>query len=622
MTRKSPENGGERRDAAAEESARRDGPPVLSIGSMLAVALSLALITAFGELTLLAILKFRFHRELHLGPHVVWMTPVALTVVFAVPTILLVAGSLAWRRIARPSFFVAALVFLMMINLILVERHFSIWALLILSLGIAVQTGRLAESHYPLFRRILRLTTPALLGLVALATIGVEGRLALREARAEDGLPAASDGSPNVLFIILDTARARTMSLYGYERETTPRMDELAERGVVFDFAAPPGTWTVPSHGAMFTSYWPNELGAWWRSEDKVPPVETLASFMSRKGYRTAGFIGNWFHIGAESGMGTGFIHYDDLGRSPAQIARGSGMIRWLSQRRTVRRIIGLYETLGRRRAPDVSASFLRWLDHDSDRPWFAFLNYFDVHSPALPPAPFDERFGTSGASREPVIIEELNRVVDVPPDVALAELDAYDGAMAYLDDQIGLLFDELDRRGALDNTIVIISSDHGEELGEHGSWGHAYSLYAEIVHVPLILFGPGVPAGIRIARPASTRSIALTIADLARLEDAPFRGVTLAQHWRSPSLPDSAYDPAYSEFGKYQSLYGDRYHYFEGIRDDLEHLFDFRSDPLDEFDLVHAVGDSILDVFRERLPKITKPVDRDADIGVPPAGN
>jgi hypothetical protein len=326
---------------------------------MVAVAVSLALITAFGELVMLALLKFVLDRELHLGPSVVWMTPVALLVVFTVPVLLLIALSRVWPRVARADVYVATLVFLMMINLILVERIFSIWALLILSLGVAVQSGRLAETHAAMFRKVLRAATPGLIVLVLVSTLVVEGGIAFRESRAEAGLPPAREGAPNVLFIILDTVRARTLSLYGYDRETTPNIDRLGDRGVVFDFGISPGTWTVPSHGSMFTGLWPHELGTWWTGPEREPPAETLAQFMSGKGYRTAGFIGNWYHIGAESGMGTGFVHYDDLGRSPAQIVRGSAMIRWLSQRRSVRRVIGLYETLGRRRGHDVSRSFL-----------------------------------------------------------------------------------------------------------------------------------------------------------------------------------------------------------------------------------------------------------------------
>jgi arylsulfatase A-like enzyme len=597
----------------------RDTGKGLGAWQILAVAASLALITAFGELTLLAALKFVLHRRLHLGPSVVWMTPIALLVIFAVPGLLFVVASRFWRRLADPGVVVTSLVFLMMLNWILVERIISIWALLILSVGVAIQAGRLARAHRQSFQRLLRIATPALAALVIVATIAVEGGLALSRSRAEHRLPPARDGAANVLFIILDTVRARTLSLYGYERETTPNLERLAARGVVFDRATSPGTWTVPSHGSMFTGKWPFQIGSWWSSPERLPPGTTLAGFMAEHGYRTAGFIGNWYHIGKESGLSSGFGYYDDLGRSPAQIARGSAMIRWLSQRRTVRRIIGLYETLGRRRAPDVSRSFLAWVDNGSERPWFAFLNYFDAHSPFLPPPPFDARFGTSVSYREPVVIEELNMEVDPTPEVVQAELDAYDGGMAYLDAEIGLLFDALDARGELENTIVIIGSDHGEELGEHGRWGHAYSTYAEIVHVPLLVLAPDAPAATRIATPVSLRNIPATIADMAKLDGAPFPGVSLATHWRALDGGPVVTDTALSIFGKYRSLYDEQYHYLTGVFDDREHLYDHRVDPLDVNDLAQTPEAApILERFRRDVAAVAPASNRQTDVGTP----
>jgi arylsulfatase A-like enzyme len=336
---------------------------------------------------------------------------------------------------------------------------------------------------------------------------------------------------------------------------------------------------------------------------------------MAQQGYRTGGFIGNWYHIGNESGMGAGFITYDDIGHSIAHVSRGVALVRWSSQQRPIRRLIGLYETLGRRRAPDVSASFLRWASASSDHPWFAFLNYMDAHSPYLPPPPFDAMFGTSVAYREPIVIEELNRNVEPTPERVQAELDAYDGGMAYLDDQIGRLFDELERRGMLDNTIVVITSDHGEELGEHGRWGHAYSLYAEIVHVPLLIVGPGVPAGVRVARPASLRSVPATIAELIGTTAAPFPGISLSGHWRGAE----GGDPAFSEFGEYLSLYDDRYHYLVGVFDDQEHLFDHRLDPLELQDLASPAMDSVLAAFRRASFAISPPGAREPDRVAPP---
>jgi arylsulfatase A-like enzyme len=190
---------------------------------------------------------------------------------------------------------------------------------------------------------------------------------------------------------------------------------------------------------------------------------------------------------------------------------------------------------------------------------------------------------------------------------------------MAYLDEQIGLLFDALDARGALENTIVIIGSDHGEELGEHGRWGHAYSTYAEIVHVPLLILAPGAPAAARIATPASLRNIPATIADLARLDNSPFPGISLAAHWRALDGGAAPNDTALSVFGKYRSLYDDQYHYLTGVWDDLEHLYDHRIDPLDENDLASLPEvAAILERFRRDVAAVAPRSNRKTDAGTP----
>jgi arylsulfatase A-like enzyme len=260
--------------------------------------------------------------------------------------------------------------------------------------------------------------------------------------------------------------------------------------------------------------------------------------------------------------------------------------VRWLVARRSIREALGLYETLGRKGAPQVNRETLRWIRRESPRPYFAMLNYMDAHSPYLPPEPYMSRFGGRG-DRPPVVIEELNMVETVDPDRARAEVAAYDGGIAYLDAQLGRLLTELQREGELDNTIVIITADHGEELGEHGRWGHAYALHGEIVHVPLVIFGPGVPAGMRIEQPVSVRNIAATITELARVPDTAFPGISLASRWRGGAPPDTAL----TEFGNKLSLYDDRFHYVQSIRGSGERLYDYRADPYERNDLAAAAG-------------------------------
>src|SRR5262249_30983432 len=146
-----------------------------------------------------------------------------------------------------------------------------------------------------------------------------------------------------------------------------------------------------------------------------------------------------------------------------------------------------------RKSAAEISRAFLDWLTSEEQRPFFVFLNYFDAHAPYRPPPPFDLRFGRKRASA-------WSRVAHtplIPPFELKAMVDSYDGTLAYLDSQLELLFSALESQGILENTLVIITSDHGEEFGEHGLLDHGNSLYLASVHVPLVIHFPGrVPAG------------------------------------------------------------------------------------------------------------------------------
>jgi arylsulfatase A-like enzyme len=182
------------------------------------------------------------------------------------------------------------------------------------------------------------------------------------------------------------------------------------------------------------------------------------------------------------------------------------------------------------RTADDITSSFLRWRRQQiGTRPYFAFLNYFDAHEPYTPPAPFDEQFG------RPRVRQVINN--RRPTDEELRDArDAYDGAIAYLDAELKQLLGELERRGELDNTLVIITSDHGEHLGEHGLLDHGNTLYSPLLRVPLVLTMPArIPAGLRVEEAISLRNLPSTILDLLGIEPRrPFPGYPLARSWQS----------------------------------------------------------------------------------------
>ena len=254
--------------------------------------------------------------------------------------------------------------------------------------------------------------------------------------------------------------------------------------------------------------------------------------------------------------------------------------------------------------ARGINRAFLDWHSRKGrgNRPFFAFLNYMDAHEPFLPPPDHPAKFGDGPASRGDYWMLLHNWDVDKthfsPREVALNR-DGYDNCIADLDQQIGSLLDELDRRGVLDNTLVIITSDHGEEFGEHNVFNHGYSLNLYETHVPLLIISRAVPAGRAVADAVSLRDVPATITDLLGLSAAsPFPGRSLSAYWRpesgagrppdTPALseadfPTIALDPRRgrgpTQRGYTMSLVSGGWHY---IRDggDAEWLYNLADDP------------------------------------------
>jgi len=375
------------------------------------------------------------------------------------------------------------------------------------------------------------------LGIVVIVGGGWAGWRVMDERRTVSGLPKPAGSAPNVLLIVWDTVRRDQLSTYGYKRPTTPRLDEIARRGVRFDHTIAAAPWTLPSHASMFTGRWPHEHKADWLVPfDARFPV--VAEAFDSAGYRTGGFVGNMFYCSYEHGLGRGFTRYVDYQVTPGEILYSASLGRLVTNLPLSRRISGYYQEMGYADAEDVNHAFLRWVGHGSDRPYFAFLNYIDAHVPRLVPEPFDTLFGNPEDRPLDRIRYSLHHAnmegwVRFKPRLMQTEVDAYDGGIAYLDRETDRLLRTLEQRGLLENTVVVITSDHGELFGEHGVAGHGTSLYREATDVPLVIIAPGrVPAGKLIEQPASLRNMAVTLMDLAGLTPAQrFPGVSLLRY-------------------------------------------------------------------------------------------
>ncbi len=369
---------------------------------------------------------------------------------------------------------------------------------------------------------VLPLTpTPGSAGLsrMRLSWTGAEA-LDLRSLQLE---VARSTPAPDVLFISIDTLSAEHLSLYGYERRTSPALDAFAEGAIVFEQAQANAPWTLPSYLSQFTGLYPEGM----RRRSIVPEVPesglpyalhadgtTMAELFGANGYRTGAWVDNpWFSSGG--GLLQGFEHHDDSDLRRPGLPSDSGL-------RT------------------MQPAIVDWLSTNDPRPFFAFVNCLDVHTPYAVDA-FDEPPFEGPTPRTPpgsIAISPFRETLralfqaELPKGHGLSPgdrvnpipfTDRYDEGVLLMDGGLGAFLDDLQARGLLENTIVVISSDHGEAVGEHGWYfGHA-QLYQETIHVPLVLRLPGPDRiAMRIERPVELVDLLPTLVELCDLAGTP----------------------------------------------------------------------------------------------------
>ncbi|MDX2122243.1 MAG: sulfatase [Gemmatimonadota bacterium] len=555
--------------------------------------------------------------RLMLGDHLWWMPAAAQIALMSLVALLGWSLARRWPGKVTLPILVGVLTGLAVLSpLRLLDGLLGVWTVNLIVLGLAVRGGQWLGP-----KLAVRLTGIRRIAVAGIVTVPlVAGGIGLRhqraEARAVAALPPARSGSPNVLLLVLDTVRAMSLSVYGYQRPTTPVLERLAARGVVFDRAISTAPWTRPSHASLFTGRWEHELTA-----DHLVPLDgtypTLAEQLAGVGYRTGGFVANLTHATPAAGIARGFAHYEAHLVTPAQVAVSA----WFPGR--------LYKMLPRggplpearinyvrKTADDINRAILAWVDRSPGRPFFAFANYMDAHDPYRPQPPFDTLFAEPAYPALPPT-RAGGPGLDRP-----REMRPYDQAIAYLDYEIGRLLDSLDARGLLANTVVIITSDHGEAFGEHGIYGHGSTLYMPMLHVPLLLAGPGGwPAGKRVEEWVSLQALAPTVMELAAPEvRQPFPGPSLTRFWRgdsigaAPLLAGSRYaanNPAWYPTSK-GTLHG---LIAEGrllVReaDGRRELFDLASDPLQYTDLLlRNPGDPLAGRLASQLTALVGPV-------------
>jgi len=303
--------------------------------------------------------------------------------------------------------------------------------------------------------------------------------------------PVAREASPpHILLISLDALRGDHLSCNGYDRHTTPFLDELAARGVRFSHASVNTHGTPSSHTTMLSSLYQETHRVWAdpasgssRAPSIPAEVELLQEILGREGWTTAAVTGGGW-MSASYGFSRGFDHFSDEGRTADQ---GAGIF---------------IETVAEALA--------------SGGPVFAFFHTYQVHSPYLPPAGYRALFGEYKGSIEPTSEALRPYTTNAGNHLERDDFDflvsQYDGEIRFLDDSLRELFNRLEAIGFLDNAVVLITADHGEEFGDHGGLLHRGSLYEELVRVPFIIWGRGVPAGVVDPTLVSTVDIAPTL--------------------------------------------------------------------------------------------------------------
>jgi arylsulfatase len=347
------------------------------------------------------------------------------------------------------------------------------------------------------------------------------------DARAAKLSASASESPLRLIVLIsLDTLRADHLSLYGHERFTSPSLDTLALDGVVFDDASAVAPWTLPSHASMLTGLYPLKHRVTTMRSRLAEEFPTLATLLGAAGWETAAVVNSTWLRKDSFRLTAGFDRYLFVEDRPA------------------------------RRSPStwVTDQALAWLRDRGDRPLFLFAHYYDVHADYASEPAYEKLFVTPNdgiadgtgwqiaqTNFEPEYIEMCKRKARTPGctfggkaklrdvyDIEKPEFDEqdvlhveqlYDAGIRQLDAELGRLFAGMRGDGILDEALIVVTGDHGEGFREHGYLDHFIPMYQEMLHVPLLFRGPGVPRGKRVSVPVSGVDIAPTLLGLAGVE-------------------------------------------------------------------------------------------------------
>jgi arylsulfatase A-like enzyme len=350
-----------------------------------------------------------------------------------------------------------------------------------------------------------------------------------------------------------------------------------------------------------------------------------LGESLAAQGYLTGAFSANTAYVTPEWGLARGFSHFAAHGNSVISDATSTVYGKKLSQ--IVLPRVGYFDIPGRKRADEVNQELFDWLDKTNGRPFFAFLNYFDLHDPYLTEEPYKTRFSNKVARGNLINFQfqanTFRRKPSLTEQEVQAEVDGYDGCLAYLDAKLGDLFSELSRRGIDKDTLVIVTSDHGEAFGNHDLFGHGNGLYIESLHVPLIILWPGkIPSATRVPQPVSLHNIPATVLALVNGTDSVFPGNSLVRFWSGN--PGKEVEPIFANLspgrfkdglpsypsakGGLRSLVTEQWHFILSESGYAE-LYAWREDPNETRNLAKdPAGRIVTEELKQRLNSLMLP--------------
>jgi arylsulfatase A-like enzyme len=368
----------------------------------------------------------------------------------------------------------------------------------------------------------------------------------------------------NLIFILVDTLRSDHLRCYGYSREISPNIDYLAEKGILFENSLAQSSWTKPSFTSIMTANHPTSVGITGMNDAVIDNITTVTELLKKEGYYTVAFISNPY-LGREHGFAQGFDEYHTVFPTNLSVAKIN--------------------------ADELNEEVFKWLDKNKNKKFFLLIFYLDPHTPYAPPEPYDKLFSAVSRVSENLWKEKIS---NPSKDYLNALINLYDGEIRFFDHELGKLFERLKKLNLWEKSLIAFNADHGEEFYDHFWWQHNHTLYEELLRVPLIIYGPGLPEGIRVKAPIQHIEIFPTLFDLLGLDQSDtFTGQSATSLIKNPDkeINKLSYHETYMPGKEFIAARGTKWKIIFNVGKNTYQFFDLKNDPLEKKDLLKSSG-------------------------------